>query len=554
MDERFVPATVTPALVTLTGERSGKHSASVILSDDGRTLVVNSDLPFTDDEMVTVRFNGGVPSLSGRTVPAFTYHFSVSTLVGPQIDVMAMRNAELKRQITAARKNTSPVFAAQGTFPPNMLTVTYSAKPSPGMLFLSNFILSSSDFIGPPYLMIVDNTGTPHFTRQMTTVCYDFKRQPNGRLTYWDSKFHVLDSSYALVEKIECRNGYSTDPHELQFLPNGHALLLGFDVQPMDLSKVVRGGRTEANVIGLVIQELDQQRNVVFQWRSFDHFQIGDATNIEFSDYTIDAVHGNALDVDKEGNILLSSRNLDEITKIDRNTGAILWRLGGKNNQFTFINDTVGFSRQHDVRVLPNGNITLFDNGNYHTPQYSRALEYAVNSQKKTSTLVWYYRNSPDCFGNALGSVQRLPNGNTLIGWGAENPTLTEVTPGGTKVLEMTLPFGVYTYRVYRFDWKQRTTSIRFTDLIPEGIFLEQNFPNPFNPSTSIRFTLPFAGYIRLTVHDILGKEVAVLDEGEHQAGTSEVTWNATPVSSGTYFYRLRTEQGSITRRMHMLK
>jgi hypothetical protein len=554
MEERFIPSSVSPSLISLIGGRSGRHNAEVVLSDDFRTIVVNPEFPFMNDESVTIRYNGGAPSVSGRTIPSFSFQFFVSKRQGEPVDVMAARNAELVRQVSAVRRNSSPLFDKQGTFPPNMLTVSYSAKPSPGMLFLSNFILSASDYIGPPFLMIVDNTGTPLFTRQMVTVCYDFKRQPNGQLTYWDSKFLVLDSSYTKVEQIECRNGYSTDPHELQFLPNGHALLLGFDVQAMDLRKLVPGGRTDANVIGLVIQELDKQRNVVFQWRSFDHYKIADATNIEFSDYTIDAVHGNALDVDKEGNILLSSRNLDEITKIDRNTGAILWRLGGKNNQFTFLNDSIGFSRQHDVRVLPNGNITLFDNGNYHTPQFSRALEYAVNAQKKTATLVWYYRNAPDIFGNALGSVQRLPNGNTLIGWGAANPTLTEVTQGGTKVLEMTLPSGVYSYRVYRYDWVQRPTFVRPLEQIPASLSLEQNFPNPFNPSTSIRFTLPSDGSVRLTVHDILGKEVAVLDEREHQAGMSEVMWDASSVSSGIYFYRLRTEQGSITKRMLLVK
>ena len=73
----------------------------------------------------------------------------------------------------------------------------------------------------------------------------------------------------------------------------------------------------------------------------------------------------------------------------NRNTGAIIWRLGGKNNQFSFINDTIGFSHQHAIRRLENGNISLFDNGNYHSPPFSRAIEYSLNENNKTATLVW---------------------------------------------------------------------------------------------------------------------------------------------------------------------
>lgn len=78
-----------------------------------------------------------------------------------------------------------------------------------------------------------------------------------------------------------------------------------------------------------IIQELDQSKNVVFQWRSWDHFRITDATHEDLTAALVDYVHANALEVDNDGNILLSSRHLDEITKIDRQTGNIIWRLDG---------------------------------------------------------------------------------------------------------------------------------------------------------------------------------------------------------------------------------
>lgn len=178
----------------------------------------------------------------------------------------------------------------------------------------------------------------------------------------------MLDSTYTRVDTYRAGNGYSTDLHELQLLPNGHALLMIYDPQTVDMSRIVPGGNPAATVVGLVIQELDAQKQVVFEWRSWDHFQITDATAEDLTAAVIDYAHGNALERDADGNILLSSRHMDEITKIDRQTGDIMWRLGGKHNQFTFVNDPQPFVHQHDVRRLPNGNITLFDNQSDQTP------------------------------------------------------------------------------------------------------------------------------------------------------------------------------------------
>jgi hypothetical protein len=144
---------------------------------------------------------------------------------------------------------------------------------------------------------------------------------------------------------------------------------------------------------------------------------------------------------------------MDEVTKIDRITGDILWRMGGKNNQFTFTSDPIPFSHQHAAKWLPNGNLVLFDNGNLRLPHFSRAVEYALDQGAKTATLVWQYRLNPDVFGPAFGDVQRLANGNTLICWGATVPLLTEVAPDGTIVSEMALAPGVSSYRAFRFEW-----------------------------------------------------------------------------------------------------
>lgn len=89
---------------------------------------------------------------------------------------------------------------------------------------------------------------------------------------------------------------------------------------------------------------------------------------------------------------------------------------------------------------------------------------------------------------------------------------------------------------------------------LPSSVELMQNYPNPFNPSTSVRFALPNAQRVTLAVYDVLGREVARIAEGDYSAGTHEVSFNGTALSSGTYFYTLETANRREIKRMVLLK
>jgi hypothetical protein len=89
---------------------------------------------------------------------------------------------------------------------------------------------------------------------------------------------------------------------------------------------------------------------------------------------------------------------------------------------------------------------------------------------------------------------------------------------------------------------------------LPEKYSLNQNFPNPFNPSTNISYQLPFSGQVALKIYDVLGKEVATLVNEEKPAGSYQVNWNASNLSSGIYFYRLHTGSFVETKKMILLK
>jgi hypothetical protein len=89
---------------------------------------------------------------------------------------------------------------------------------------------------------------------------------------------------------------------------------------------------------------------------------------------------------------------------------------------------------------------------------------------------------------------------------------------------------------------------------IPKAYALTQNYPNPFNPSTEISFDLPQASHVNLTIYNVLGQKVQTLVDEQREAGSYTVTWDASPYSSGVYFYRISADNFSNTKKMLMLK
>ncbi|MFH2057028.1 MAG: T9SS type A sorting domain-containing protein [bacterium] len=89
---------------------------------------------------------------------------------------------------------------------------------------------------------------------------------------------------------------------------------------------------------------------------------------------------------------------------------------------------------------------------------------------------------------------------------------------------------------------------------LPSDFSLGQNRPNPFNPTTTISFSLPQASDIELAIYDLLGRQVAILAQGGYPAGKHHVEWNAVDYPSGVYFYRLRAAESVLTRKMVLLK
>lgn len=449
-------------ILSVKGSISGIHSGKIILADDYKSLLFNPDYPFSNGESIIVNLSNGLENLQGNQLGSVSFEFDIAnkpsldykSVIDQELSVASTQKTNFKIEKLLSQSNY--LHQETGFLPATFPSISlYSTKPSDGQIFLSDFS-NEAYYADKDFLLILNNDGSPFFYKKTNGYSFGLTLQPNGKITYFNAGtkyfFFVMDSTFQIVDSVKCGNGYQTDVHELRILPNNHYLLIGGEIQTIDMSKIVDGGNPEAKVTGIIIQELDSNKNVIFQWRSWDHYKITDAVGVDLTAAKIDYVHANAVELDNDGNIIISSRHLDEVTKINRTTGDIIWRWGGKNNQFTFINDDVGFSHQHAVRRISNGNITLFDNGNLHVSVLpSRALEYKLDEKKMTAELVWQYINQPTEISSAMGYVQRLNNGNTLIGWGTSNPAVTEVTPSNEKVFEMSLPDNVWSYRAFRF-------------------------------------------------------------------------------------------------------
>lgn len=353
-------------------------------------------------------------------------------------------------------------------FPPMNITISDSGASS-GYYFLSPYT-NANPYIYDHAHLILDRLGKVVYFRSFEgyddpNPTIDFKLQPNGKISYFNierKKFFLLDSTFTLVDSIGCTHGFVTDQHDFQILPNNHYLLFGTEVRIMNLSMYhwfgfghSQPGSTNAQVSGVVIQEFNENKNLVWEWKSHDHYLFSDGDSIWYSNPNkVDWTHANAVARDWDGNILVSLRHFNEITKIDHETGDIIWRFGGKRNQFDFLEDPVRFSGQHDIRRVNTNTVSLFDNGQYSIPQRCRAVEYTLDEVNLVANLVWSYSYDTTMFSVACGSHQHVSNGNHVADFGFTNgifPWMVVVKSDQSRVLEISYPEGYISYRAFNY-------------------------------------------------------------------------------------------------------
>ncbi|MGH9054979.1 MAG: arylsulfotransferase family protein [Acidimicrobiales bacterium] len=261
----------------------------------------------------------------------------------------------------------------------------------------------------------------------------------------------ICDTSYREVRRVRAGKGLRADLHELRLTSAGTALVTAYLETPADLSTV--GGPKNGKILESVVQEVDiDSGRVVFEWRPSAHVALSESY-LGISGGAYDFFHANSIDIGADGTLLISGRHTWALYNVERTSGEVIWRLGGKRSDFKMGPGT-RFQWQHDARWLPDGSITVFDNADGPTEQAqnSRGLSIALDLPTRTATLTEAYVH-PDRLAKAMGSVQVLPDGGGFVGWGTANGFSAYAPDGGAIRYDARFPPGGYSYRCLRQDW-----------------------------------------------------------------------------------------------------
>ena len=357
--------------------------------------------------------------------------------------------------------------------PPLVQIRTPARGTAPGYIFLAPKMVVAQ--AGP---MIIDNRGEVVWFKPLNTRgVTDFRVQHyRGKpvLTWWrghvsnvgvgDGWYVLYDTSYRPVAEVRPGNGLVGDVHEFLITKNGTAVFTVYHRLRVDLSSV--GGPKEGKIWDGIVQEVDiRTGRVLFEWHSYPQVGVSESyappppAKKGAKAAPFDYFHLNSIEVEPNGNLLVSARNTHALYEIDRKTKKVLWRLGGKKSDFKMGPGT-NFAWQHDARRHADGTITIFDNGAAPpVEKFSRILVLRVDEQAKRATLVRSYHHPKRLLAPFEGNAQFLPNGNIVVGWGAW-PYLSEFSRSGKLLFDAYFGHGkppgkdADSYRVYRFPWQ----------------------------------------------------------------------------------------------------
>ncbi len=439
--------------VTVTGSRSGAHTGHVAADSDGQGGSFLPDRPFTAGETVTVQTGLNV---AGAHNGGFTFH--VATPAG------AIPNAPLP---PAKRvRNDVASFRSRPDLSPATVSIDRrSGATAPGDIFLApqqGPLQNGPMIIAPTGQLVWFKKLAP---RMLATDLRVQRYQGNAVLTWWQGTMGagvgvgedvVNDTSYRQIAVVHAANGLNADLHEFDISPRGTALITAYYPVYANASSV--HGLKRQIVLDSVVQEIDIPTGLVlFQWDSLDHVPLTSsyAPAPKSAGAPYDYFHVNAIEPDRDGNIVISSRNTWAAYKVDHATGRILWTLGGKHSSFK-MGPGASFAFQHDVRVRSNGDlfITVFDDGagppSVHAN--SRGLKLILDFKHMTARWVAGLDHVPNVLANFEGNYQQLTGGDDFLGWG-QQPYFTEFNSHGKVIFDGHFVGANSNYRAYRFPW-----------------------------------------------------------------------------------------------------
>jgi hypothetical protein len=434
---------------SIKGSLSGEHAFDLVVAKQGKAVILKFKTPFQPSEKVTATFSPLLKNKQGTCIGNYELEYSIS------------KYTESDRKRLLHNINNSP-NNGQNDYPVNFdndtesknQTETYNqyAPAADGYIFITQ-----SDIRRPDGSLVKDILATGNAFRRVNDTIIGLATH-GGDVYLYNENYDFYHRYFRI--RSSNGNGYGPNGHDFTITPDGNALFFCVDTLVMDLS-AYPGGDTATFVRADVIQEIDKETGeLVWVWNAIEYLKPWESTLISFNSVFLDYAHSNALSLDTDGNVVIGTFNMAEVTKIHYPSGGVIWRMGGKKNQFTFTNDSVGFGKHHHAVINENGHLTMFDNTR------NRALEYTIDTVNKTVTKVWERLNPTAAVSSHYGSHQILPNGNHFISWGYvqtfnAHPVVSEVTPDGTVVFDIikTSGAGGY-YRAYKYTWKLANVSL----------------------------------------------------------------------------------------------
>ncbi len=439
---------------SVVGSATGTHSGRLQAYSQGDGASFLPARPFAEGERVTVRAR---LTAGGRR----------SALLDTFVVARTDRISTTPTATHPGRSTEEQSFHSRPDLRPPVVAVTASSPAAaPGDLFMAPYAGA-----GQPGPMILDGSGSVVWFKPLPAhvAATNFRVQEYGGkpvLTWWQGNITlhgfglgndvIEDDSYTKIAAVRAGNGLQADLHDFQLTPRGTAVITAYQTVMCNISGV--GGPAEGAVVNGVVQEIDVRTGLVrMQWTSLDHVGLAESyepvRRFDVLAYPYDYFHVNSIDALPEGGLLVSSRNTWAFYDIEPRTGRIAWRAGGKHSTFAEASGT-RTAFQHDPRLLPNGTISVFDNGASPTihPQ-SRGVVLSLNGQTRTTTLVQQLVHTPPLVAKSQGNMQALANGDWLLDFG-QIADVSEFSPQGSLLFDAHLPANVESYRAFRFAWE----------------------------------------------------------------------------------------------------
>jgi hypothetical protein len=436
--------------ISVVGSRSGAHSGRLVAYETAAGASLLPSRGFDEGERVTVSAVVG-SGASGRRIGT---SFTIARLYALPSEPSS------KRPVDAAVKQG--LHSRHDLSPPDVDVTVPARNPSLGDIFLTP---AGPGQDGP---MILEPNGAlvwfkPVPAGEETTDLRVQQYEGKPVLTWWEGQVidghgrgddYIYNSAYEPVATVHAGNGLQADLHEFNLTAQGTALISAYEPIHANLSSV--GGPSDGLLNDCVVQEIDVRTGLVmFEWHALGHVPLSYsyAPVPHLSGSVYDYFHLNSIQPQADGDLLIGARNTWAAYMISTAGGGTVWTLGGKHSSFTF-GPGVRFSWEHDAEVLPEGNVSIFDDeASPPESNQSRAIVIALNQATHTATLArQLIHPGTRILTQSQGNAQALPEDEEFVGWG-EIGYASEFSAAGALSFDMHLPPGESSYRAYRMPW-----------------------------------------------------------------------------------------------------